>query len=36
MYSRAKERYDACREVATTWEKFMAALGRKHMVLAPW
>jgi hypothetical protein len=24
------------RAQATTWEDFMAALGRKHMVLAPW
>lgn len=36
MYSKALQRYKACREVAHTWDEFTAALGRKHMVLAPW
>ena len=36
MYERAAERYAACMEKATTWEDFMGALERKHMVLAPW
>lgn len=36
MYNRAKEEYDSCIEKATNWDDFMAALGRKHMVLAPW
>ena len=36
MYSKAAERYEACKEVAYTWDEFVAALNRKHMVLAPW
>ena len=36
MLAAAKSRFDACVERATTWEDFMAALDRKHMVLAPW
>ena len=28
--------FDACRETATTWDAFMAALDRRHCVLAPW
>ena len=36
MLARAKAQFDACVETETTWEGFMAALGRRHMVLAPW
>jgi len=36
MLSRAKEAFDACIERVTNWNDFMAALERKHMVLAPW
>ena len=36
MFARAKAAFDACIERATTWDDFMAALDRKHMVLAPW
>lgn len=36
MLERAKRDFDACIERATTWDEFMAALDRKHMVLAPW
>lgn len=36
MLSAAKGRFDACLEKVNTWEEFMAALGRKHMALAPW
>ncbi len=36
MYQKALAEYESCKEVAHTWEEFMAALGRKHMVLAPW
>lgn len=32
----ARTRYDGCVETATTWDDFMAALDRKHMVMAPW
>ena len=36
MYARARRDFDACVERAATWDEFMAALDRKHMVLAPW
>jgi prolyl-tRNA synthetase len=36
MYARARSAFDACVERAHTWDEFMAALERKHMVLAPW
>lgn len=36
MLAAAKSRFDACVEKATNWDDFMAALNRKHMVLAPW
>ncbi|KAL4441883.1 hypothetical protein ABPG77_003799 [Micractinium sp. CCAP 211/92] len=36
MYARARAAFDASIEVAYTWDDFMAALERKHMVLAPW
>eukprot|EP00197_Chlamydomonas_leiostraca_P011469 CAMPEP_0202869006 /NCGR_PEP_ID=MMETSP1391-20130828/11562_1 /ASSEMBLY_ACC=CAM_ASM_000867 /TAXON_ID=1034604 /ORGANISM="Chlamydomonas leiostraca, Strain SAG 11-49" /LENGTH=536 /DNA_ID=CAMNT_0049549243 /DNA_START=245 /DNA_END=1855 /DNA_ORIENTATION=+ len=36
MYTSAKQRYDDCLEKVTTWDDFMAALERRHMVLAPW
>ncbi len=36
MYQRASEKFEECTESATTWKDFMAALDRKHMVLAPW
>ena len=36
MLERARGNFNACLERATNWEGFMAALDRKHMVLAPW
>ena len=36
MFARAKAAFDVCIERATNWDEFMAALDRKHMVLAPW
>lgn len=36
LLSKAREEFDSCIETATTWDDFMAALDRKHMVLAPW
>ena len=36
MYQKALEEYNSCKEVAHTWEEFMSALNRRHMVLAPW
>lgn len=32
----AKAKFDECMETHTTWEGFMEALGRGHMILAPW
>lgn len=32
----AKQEFDGSLERCTTWEDAMAALGRGHMVLAPW
>jgi len=36
MLQRATEKFEECTESATTWDDFMAALDRKHMVMAPW
>lgn len=36
MLAAAQSRFDACIERASTWGEFMAALERRHMVLAPW
>ena len=36
MLARATAEFEACKEVANTWEEFMAALDRRHMCLAPW
>ncbi len=36
MLARARAEFDSCIEKALTWDDFMAALDRKHMVLAPW
>ena len=36
MLVAAQSRFDECVEKATNWDDFMAALNRKHMVLAPW
>lgn len=36
MYARSSAEFEECKETATTWDDFMAALDRKHMVLAPW
>jgi prolyl-tRNA synthetase len=36
MYARASKEFEDCKERTTTWDGFMAALDRKHMVLAPW
>ena len=36
LYSKAKETFSGCLEQVTSWDDFMAALDRKHMILAPW
>jgi len=36
MLARSSTEFEQCKETATTWDGFMAALDRKHMVLAPW
>ena len=36
MLARARAEFNSCIETATTWDDFMGALDRKHMVLAPW
>ena len=36
MYAKARAEFDGCIERVTTWDDFMAALGRNHMALAPW
>ena len=36
MYAARRAEYEACVETVTTWDGFMAALGRRHMALAPW
>ena len=36
MLAARQAEFDACLETATEWDAFMAALDRKHMVLAPW
>ncbi|EIE23566.1 prolyl-tRNA synthetase [Coccomyxa subellipsoidea C-169] len=36
MLARSTAEFEECKETATTWDEFMAALDRKHMVLAPW
>ena len=36
MLARATAEFEGCKETATTWEQFMAALDRRHMCLAPW
>ena len=36
MLARARAEFDSSIERTLTWDDFMAALDRKHMVLAPW
>jgi len=36
MLRKAREESSGCIETVTTWDEFIAALDRKHMVLAPW
>ena len=36
MLARASAEFGECRETALDWDAFMAALDRRHMVLAPW
>ena len=36
MLNRAREEHSSCVEKVTTWDDFMAALGRKHCALVPW
>ncbi|KAI7837371.1 hypothetical protein COHA_008810 [Chlorella ohadii] len=36
MYAKARAEFDSCIERVTSWDDFMAALGRNHMALAPW
>lgn len=36
MLASKQAAFDACLETATDWDGFMAALNRRHMVLAPW
>ncbi len=36
MLAAAGKEFADCIEKAVTWDEFMAALERGHMVLAPW
>lgn len=36
LFDVAKQKRDACLQVAHTWEEFIEALGQKKMILAPW
>ena len=36
MLAKASAEFGECRETALDWDAFMAALDRRHMVLAPW
>ncbi|KAK9836198.1 hypothetical protein WJX81_008140 [Elliptochloris bilobata] len=36
MFAKASAEFGECRETTLDWEGFMAALDRRHMVLAPW
>ncbi|PRQ29350.1 putative proline--tRNA ligase [Rosa chinensis] len=36
MFDVAREKRDACIQVARTWEEFTEALKQKKMILAPW
>lgn len=36
MLAKAKKEFDSCIDVAYNWDDFKAALGKQHMVLAPW
>jgi prolyl-tRNA synthetase len=36
MLAARRRELDECIETATTWDDFMAALGRRHAVMAPW
>jgi hypothetical protein len=36
MFKRASDKFDDCIDRAFTKDEFMAALDKKHMVLAPW
>ena len=36
MYVKAKAEMDRSIEKVTTWDDFVAAIERKHLVLAPW
>lgn len=36
MLAKASAEFGECRETALGWDAFMAALDRRHMVLAPW
>lgn len=36
LFDVAKQNRDACVEIVKTWEEFIAALGKKKLILAPW
>lgn len=36
LFDTAKQKRDACIQVARTWEEFVEELGQKKMILAPW
>ncbi|KAK1566958.1 hypothetical protein Q3G72_006620 [Acer saccharum] len=36
LFDSAKQRRDACIQIATTWDEFAEALGQKKLILAPW
>ncbi|KAK1578386.1 hypothetical protein Q3G72_029880 [Acer saccharum] len=36
LFDSAKQRRDACIQIARTWDEFVEALGQKKLILAPW
>ena len=36
MFDAAKQKRDACIQVAKTWDEFKEALSQRKMILAPW
>ena len=36
MFNAAKQKRDACIQVAKTWDEFKEALSQRKMILAPW
>jgi hypothetical protein len=36
MYEKAKERFEAKKKKASTWEEFMVHLNERNVVITPW